>query len=136
MGNVTGLGTEAIGVGCLATDADGKEGTTVEALIEGDDLGLLLAKLFDGVAASQLESGFVRFGAGVAEVDLVGEGGGNQLLGQTQGRLVGHDVGEVPQLLALGFQGLDQLGMTVTQTVDGNATGEVDILAPFLIPDT
>ncbi len=136
MGNVTGLGTEAIGVGCLATDADGKEGTTVEALIEGDDLGLLLAELLDGVAAGQLEGRFVRFGAGVAEVDLVGEGGGDQFPGQTQGRLVGHHIGEVPQLFALGFQRLDQLGMTVTQAVNGDATGEVDVLAPFLIPDT
>ena len=136
MGDVGGFRAETVGVGRLAADADGEEGTTVEALVEGDDLGLVGTELVDGVAAGQLEGGFVCFGTGVAEIDLLGEGGVNQLLGQAQGRLVGHHVGEVPQLLTLGFQGLDQLGMAMTEAIDRDPAREVDILAAFLIPDT
>ncbi|MNF77315.1 hypothetical protein D3C84_594560 [compost metagenome] len=136
MGDVGGLGTEAVRVGSLAADADGEEGAAVEALMEGDDLGLVGTELLDGVTTGQLERRFVRFGAGVAEIDLLGKGGGDQLLGQTQGRLVGHHVGEVPQLLALGFQGFDQLGMAMAQAIDRDPAREVDILAAFLIPDT
>ena len=108
----------------------------MEALVEGDDLGLVGTELVDGVTTGQLEGGFVRFGAGVAEIDLIGKGGGDQLLGQAQGRLVGHHVGEVPQLLTLGFQGLDQFGMAMAQTIDRDPAREIHILAAFLIPDT
>ena len=93
-------------------------------------------ELLDGVAAGQLEGRFVRFGTGVAEIDLLGEGGGDQFLGQAQGRLVGHHVGEVPQLLTLGFQGLDQFGMAMAQAIDRDPAREIHILAAFLIPDT
>ena len=55
VGDVGRLGTETIGVGSLATDAHGEEGTAVEALVEGDDLGLVGPELLDGVAAGQLE---------------------------------------------------------------------------------
>ncbi len=136
MGDVGRLGTETVGVGGLATHAHGKEGTTVETLMEGDDLGLVGTKLLDGVTTGQLEGRLVGLGTGVAEVDLVGKRGGDQLLGQTQGRLVGHHVGEMPQLLALGFQGVDQLGMTMTQAIDRDTAGKVDIFTAFLIPDT
>ncbi|MNR33675.1 hypothetical protein D3C85_1513640 [compost metagenome] len=62
MGDVGGLGTEAVRVGSLAADADGEEGTAVETLMEGDDLGLVGTELLDGIATGQLEGRLVRFG--------------------------------------------------------------------------
>ena len=127
---------EALGILGLATDADGEEGAAMEGLTEGDDLVLLLAMGVVGETTRQLERGLVGLTTGGAEVDLVGEGALGQRLGQRQCRLVGVDIGQVPDLVGLVLERLDQRRVAVTQRGDGDATGEVDVLATFLIPQT
>ena len=136
MGDALDLRPETIGVLGLATNADGEQGTTVEAVERGDDLVLLRTETVMGDAAGQLEGGLVGLGAGVAEEHALGEGGIDQLVGQAQGRLVGEHVGDVPQGVGLLGQRLDQCRMAVTEGVDGDAAGEVDQLATALIPDS
>jgi hypothetical protein len=88
-----------------------------------------------GDATGQLEGGLVGFGAGVAEEHALGKGGVDQLVRQAQGRLVGEHVGDVPQLVGLLGQRLDQRRVAVAQYVDRDAAGEVDQLATRLVPD-
>ncbi|MNM70280.1 hypothetical protein D3C81_819060 [compost metagenome] len=129
------LRTETVGVLRLATDADGEQGTAVEAVHGGDDFVLFRAEAVMGDATGQLESGLVGLGAGVAEERTVGKGGVHQLVGQAQGRLVGEHVGYVPEGVGLLGQGLDQCRVAVAQGVDRDATGKVDQLATRLVPD-
>ncbi len=126
---------EAVGVFRLAADGNGKQRAPVKRVVEGDDFTFERAVALAGVVARQLESGLVRFRAGVGEEDAIGEGGVDKLAGKAQRRLVGKDVAQMPQGFALGFQRLDQRRMTVAQRRDGDAAGEVDILFALLIPD-
>lgn len=117
MGDTLELGPEAIGILRLAADVDGEQGAPVEAVAGGDDLVLLRAVDIVGVAASQLEGRLVGLGAGVGEEHPLGEGGVHQLARQAQGRLVGEDVGNVPDALGLLGERLDQRRMRVAQEV-------------------
>ena len=108
----------------------------MEGLTEGNDLVLVGPVLVMGPTTRQLQRGLVGLATGRAQIDLVGEGTLGQLPGQLQCRLVGVDVGQVPQLVGLGLEGLDQDRVAVTQRVHRDAAGEVDVLAAFLIPQT
>ncbi len=83
----------------------------------------------------QLQRRLVGFGAGVAEEDAVGEGGVDQLLRQPQDRLVGVAVAGMPQARRLFGQRLLQRRVRMTQCVNRNAAGKVDILFAVLIPE-
>ncbi|MNY26551.1 hypothetical protein D3C86_1604080 [compost metagenome] len=136
MADAFDLRAEACRVLGLAGDADGEQGTTVEAVERGNDLALLRPGDFVAIAACQLEGGLVGLGAGVGEEHAVGEGGLGQQLGQAQGRLVGEHVGHVPELLRLFGQRLDQCRVGMAEHVHGDAAGEVHQLATALIPDS
>ncbi len=135
VGDTLELGPEAIGILRLAADVDGEQGAPVEAVAGGDDLVLLRAVDIVGVAASQLEGRLVGLGAGVGEEHPLGEGGVHQLARQAQGRLVGEDVGNVPDALGLLGERLDQRRMRVAQGGHGDAAGEIDQFAAALVPD-
>ena len=79
------------------------------------------------VAAGRLQRALDRLGAGVGEEDDVGEGRGAEAVGQRF--LLGDavDVRDVPQLLALPRQRLDQLRVRVAERVDGDAGDAVEI---------
>ena len=126
--------TEALGVLGLAADADGEQGTTVEAVAAGDDLVLVGTKVVVRPTPRQLERRLVGLGAGVDEQHTVGKGRRHQLGCQPQGRFVGHDIGHMPELLRLLGQHLDQLRVGMAQRVDRNATGQIDIFPALLIP--
>ena len=78
------------------------------------------------VFARDLDRGFHRLGARVAEEGGVGEGNGGEALGGTilSGDLV--QVGGVPQLPRLGDQRLDQMRMGVAEHRHGDAAGEIE----------
>ena len=80
----------------LATHADGEQGAAVEGVLERNDLVFFRTVVFPGVATGQFEGSFVGFSAGVCKEHPLGEGEVTQGFGQPQGRLVGHDVRQVP----------------------------------------
>ncbi len=84
------------------------------------------------IAARGLDRAFERLGAGIGEEHLVGEGGVDQPLAE---RLLAGDlveVGQVPDLVGLLLQRLDQMRMAVAERVDRDAGAEIEIsLAVF-----
>src|SRR5690606_28807709 len=82
VGHMTDAGqrrTKALGIFRLATDADGKQGTTVETIGAGDDFVLFRTSGFVRPTPRQLEGRFIGFGTGVGKKHLVGKGRLNQL---------------------------------------------------------
>lgn len=69
----------------------------MEDIIEGYNLIFLTAVLVIRLLACQLQRRFVGLRAIVAEKRLVGKGGVNKLLRQTQHRLVGVTITQMPQ---------------------------------------
>ncbi len=130
------LRAEAVGILGLTTDVHGKQGTAMEAVQRRDDFVLVFTELFAGITTRQFQCRFVGLGAGVAEEHAVGKGGVHQLVRQTQSRLIGEHVGDVPELARLLGERLDQCRMGMTEGVDGDAAGKVDQLAARLVPDT
>ena len=129
------LRAKPVGILRLAANGNGKEGASVEGIVEGDDFGFVRAMARCRVVARQLKSGFVGFGAGVHKQHALGKGRINDLAAQAQRRFVGEHVAGVPQGFALGFQRLHQHGMAMTQRRDRNTAREIHILFPLLIPD-
>ena len=79
------------------------------------------------IAARGLDGAFERLGAGIGEEHLVGEGRGDQPLGEPAlaGNLV--EVGDVPELAGLLGQRRDEMRVAVAERVDGDAAGEIEI---------
>ena len=99
----------------------------MEGALEGDDaeaLGMAGRRL---VLAHDLDAALHRLGAGIAEKHGVGEGVGDQPLGQPVLPRDAEQVGGVPDLLRLLGQGLDQARVGVAQAGDRDAAGEVQI---------
>ncbi|MNZ80623.1 hypothetical protein D3C78_992650 [compost metagenome] len=136
MGDAFHLRPEAVGIFRLAADGHGEQGAAVEAVGRRDDLVLVRAVDVVGITAGQFERCLVGLGAGVGEEYALGKGGIHQLPGQAQGRLVGEDVGHVPDLVGLLGERLDQRRVGMAQGVHGDAAGEVDQLATGLVPDS
>jgi hypothetical protein len=128
------LGAEAIGIFRLAAHGHGKESPAMEGIGKGNDLDLFRAEFLDGVTTRQLECSFVGLGAGIGKKHLLGKGGIHQLACQTQSRLVGQHIAQVPDLVGLFGQRLDQCRMRVANTAHGNAAGQVDVFLALLIP--
>ena len=106
----------------------------MERLRERNDLDLLGAELLDRVAARQLQRCFVRFGAGVREERAIGESQVGQAFRETQHRFIRVAVADVPELLALIVQHLEQFGMRVAERRHRDAAGEVDVVAAVACP--
>ncbi len=105
---------KAVGVFRLTANGYGKERASVKSVVESDDFGFVRAVARGCIKTRQLEGGFVGFGTGVHKHDALGKGGVHQLTRQTQRGLVGKDVAQVPEGLALRFQRLHQRRMAVT----------------------
>ncbi|MNO85798.1 hypothetical protein D3C76_771770 [compost metagenome] len=108
----------------------------METVERGDDFVLFRAEAVMGDTTGQLEGGLVGFSPGVTEEHALGESGIDQLAGQLQGRLVGENVGDVPQLVGLFGQRTDQRRVGMAKDVHGDAAGKVDQLAARLVPDS
>jgi hypothetical protein len=135
MDDALGHRAEAFRILRLTADAHGEERAAMKRLRERDDFEFIRAVALERDAARQLQRGFVRFGARVGEERAVGERQIFQTPGETQHRLVGVAIADVPQLAALLVQHFQQFGMRMTERGDGDAAGEVDIVAALRIPD-
>ncbi len=106
----------------------------MEGIFEGDDAAFLVAKVVVGIFTRQLQRRFIRFGSGVTEEHFFGEGGVDQFFRQAQRGFVGVAVAGMPELRRLVVQRLTQRWMRVTQGVNRNPPGKVDVLFTLLIP--
>ena len=79
------------------------------------------------IAARRLDGALDRLGAGIGEEHLVGEGRGDQPLGEAAlaGNLV--EVGDVPELAGLLGQRGDEMRVAVAERVDGDAAAEIEV---------
>ena len=96
---------------------------------DGGALGL--AALIGG-AARHLDGGFIRLGAGIAEIDLVQPGQCGQFFSHTFLAWNAIEVRGVPQLSGLITQRGNQRRMRMTKRVHGNATCTVEIALAIL----
>src|SRR5690554_540152 len=127
---------ETLGVLGLTTHTYGEESASVEGLAKRHDTLLVLTEVIKSPAPCQLQCRLVGLATRGAEVDLVGKGALYQCLGQLECRLIGIDVGKMPQRTALLGKCLGQYRVAMTQGVHRNAAGKIDIFAAFLIPQS
>jgi hypothetical protein len=134
--DAAGQRLEAAGVLLLPADAHREQRAAVERVGERDDLVLLRSGRGVRMPARELERRLVGLRAGIAEEHPLGECRRAELRREAQRGLVGHHVGQVPELLRLLLQCRHEARMTVTERSHRDATGEVHVLATLLVPET
>ena len=118
---------EAVEMFLLSAGRERRQRAAVERALEGDDavaLGLAVRRL---ILARHLDDAFHRLGAGIGEEHVVGEARGAQPLGQPLAFRDAIEVGDVPELLRLLGERLDQMRMRVAERIDRDAGGEIEI---------
>ena len=88
-----------------------------------------------GVLAGELDLAFVGLGAGVGKEDLIKAAVLDDELRGLDGGLIVEVVGAVEDGLRTLLQALDDGGMAVAETVDGDAADEVEVLVAVLVED-
>jgi hypothetical protein len=111
----------------LAAGRDRGHGAAVERALEGDDPEALRLAALEMEAARHLDRAFDRLGTGVAEERRVGEGVGDQTLGELLLQVDGVEVGAVPELLGLRLQGPHEMGMAVAEQGHRHAAAEIQV---------
>ena len=99
----------------------------MKGALEGDDAVALGVAAHILIAAGDLDGAFHRLGAGIAEEHEVGEGRGAQPLRQPLGLGNLEQVRDVPDLVGLRIERLDEARMRVAQRIDRDAGGEIEI---------
>ena len=118
---------EAFEIFLLAAGGERRQRAAVEGALEGDDAVALRLAAHRLVLARHLDRAFHRLGAGIGEEHHVGEARRAQPLGQPLGLGDAVEVGDVPELLGLLGERLDQVRMGVAERVDRDAGGEIEI---------
>src|SRR5882724_6830867 len=129
-----GQRSEAVLVLVLAGGGERAERATVKGIAEGDDALSLGLTFGVKVPARELQSGFDRLGARVAEKSAIHARQPAQLFGQAHVGLVVKIVRDVEQLARLFGDGLGKLGVRVAQGADGNARIHVEVTLARYIP--
>ena len=101
----------------------------MEAPFEGDDPWL------SGRLACVLERRLDRLGAGVAEERLRATETVREPRRKRLGGLRAVEIRRVPEPFELLLRGRQRRGVAVTEPDDGDSAAEVEILAPFVVPD-
>ena len=99
----------------------------MECTFKGDDaiaLGMAIGRM---IFARHFDGTFHRLGTRIGKEHRIGKSVVGQPLGQLLafGNMV--EVGNMPQLLALGFQGLDQMRMRMAERIHRNPCGKIQI---------
>ena len=125
------LRTEPGHIAGVAGGVHRRVGSAMEGAVEADDVDPFWLAIGRMVFAGGLQRAFDRLGPGVGEEADVSETDLAQALGQ---RLLVRnpiEVGNVPELLALRLEGLDQGGMRVAERVHCDAGHAVEIGLAF-----
>ena len=118
---------KAFKVLCLASGCDGGQRAAMKGAFERDDAIALRRTVLEVVAARSLDGALHRLGAGIGEENIVCKGCVSEAFGKP--RLLGDlmQVGDVPQLLCLLRQCLNQMRMRVPKRRHRHAAREVEI---------
>lgn len=118
---------EALDVFLLSAGGDRRERAAVESTFEGDDVELLDVPLGEMIAPRRLDRTFERFRTRIGEEHPIGEGH----LGQPPRKaflprnLV--EIGQMPDLVGLRLQRLDEMRMGMAERVHGDTGSEIEI---------
>ena len=130
-----GQGLEVAVDGILTGGGAGGEGAAVEGVLHRDDDEALGMAVILGVLAGELDLAFVGLGAGVGKEDLIKAAVLDDELRGLDGGLIVEVVGAVEDGLRTLLQALDDGGMAVAETVDGDAADEIEVLVAVLVED-
>ncbi len=111
------------------------DGPAVETVFERDDGGIFLALLILRPFPGGLDGALVRLRAGVAEEDLLHAGLFAQQLRELRARLGVVKVRDMLQRPELLCDGRHPLLVGYAEDIDGDASGQVDVLLAVLVPD-
>ncbi len=111
----------------LAAGGDGGKGAPMKGALEGDEAIALRRAVLEMIAARGLDRAFDRLGAGIGEEHPVREGRGAEPRRETL--LLGDaiQIRDVPELVRLLGQCLDEMGMGVAERRHRHAAREVEI---------
>ncbi len=118
---------EAFEIFLLPAGGERRQRAAVEGAFEGDDAVALRRAVRRMIFARHLDGAFHRLGAGIAEEDDVGKARVAQPRRYALGFRNLVEIGDVPQLLRLRGQRLDQMRMRMAERVDGDAGGKIEI---------
>src|SRR5262249_43129084 len=107
------------------------ERAAVESALERNDAEPLGPALDRVVLARSLDGAFERLGAGIAEEHQIREGRGAQSLCEPLALRNAEQIGDVPDLLRLLAEHLDEMRMRVTERAHRDAGGEIQIALPI-----
>ena len=120
-------GAETVEVFFLTAGGERRQRAAVEGALEGNDAVSLRTAIHRVIFARRLDRGFGSFGAGIAEEDDVGEARFAQPRGDAFGLRNLVQIGDVPKFLRLRRQRRDEMRMGVTECIDGDARGKIEI---------
>ncbi len=122
--------TKALQVLFVTGSRNGGERAPMKGTLEGDDAPAFGMPGGEVKATGKFDGAFAGFRPGVAEEHLVGKGCRTQPIGKPL--LAGHaiKIGGVPQFLRLLGERGNQLGMSMTQGVHGDAAAKIQVTIP------
>ncbi len=123
---------EAFEIFFVAAGRDRRQRAAVEGALERDHAELFRPAGGELVTARHLDRALHRLGARIGEEDGVGESRLDEPLGQPLAAGDAKQVGDVPDLLRLLGERLDQLGVRVAERVHRHAGGEIEVALAVL----
>ena len=123
-------GEEIVVIALLPGGGEGGDGPPMEGAVQGENGAAALAVLVEAVLPGHFDHGLIGLGPGVAEKDLVHSAAGAQLLGQQGPGLGIKQIGDMPQLPNLLCNGGHPLGVAISQGINPDAAGKVDVFPP------
>ena len=119
-------------MGAIAARRNRCHSAAVKCALEGNQPGAFRGVLIIVKFACGFDGAFHRFSAGICEKDAIGKA----QCGQSGAKFfLLHDaiqIGRMPKFLRLARKSSDETGIGMTQNVDGNSAGEIEIFFTVL----
>ena len=122
--------TEAIEIFLVASGSERGQRAAMECALEGDDPVAFGVARRGMVLAGDLDAAFHRLGAGIAEEHQIGKRDRAEPVSQALCFRHAIEIGDVPDLVSLRGQRLEQMRMCMPQDIDGNTTGAIEVAFP------